>query len=167
MFWTHDIAPTTDFSWYPSRFFAEPAPNPILPVWSPTLCQLSYHCWCFVGSFQNCFLYVHMAFIFGNINSISTLFKVFACTEHFAMGKRLFSIRIFRVSLTITVIVSALLPFTESWANTSNIWNVTPVRQIERSLELQMLVKFFFITSLYVWKNKIDLYFQTSKLMNF
>ena len=41
----------------------------------------------FVGTFQNCSLYVHITYVFGNINSVPTLLKVFACAEHFAIGK--------------------------------------------------------------------------------
>ena len=47
----------------------------------------TYHWRCNVGSFQNCFLYVHITDVFENINFVSTLFRAFARAEHFAMGK--------------------------------------------------------------------------------
>ena len=40
-----------------------------------------------VGNFQNCFLYVHNTYVFGSINFVPTLFKIFAYAERFAMGK--------------------------------------------------------------------------------
>ena len=67
-----------------------------------------------------CYLHVDNTNVLGNKNSFPTLFKVFACAEHFAMGKSRHCDSKFRASVTITVSVSAtVLPFTEFWAHTS------------------------------------------------